>query len=86
VQMLFVTGAPRSGTTFVSDWITQSEDAYCAHEISREVDGMTDSEILDYLWYCARTGTDRRDKLSLREFVRWPAHQPKPGSTGEISV
>ncbi|MGH3866079.1 MAG: hypothetical protein ACRDQ4_08060 [Pseudonocardiaceae bacterium] len=50
MQMLFVTGVPRSGTTFVSDWITQSKDAYCAHEISREVDGMTDSEILDYLW------------------------------------
>lgn len=75
--MLFVTGAPRSGTTFVSDWITQAEDAYCAHEISREVEGMTDSEILDYLWYCARTGADRQSKRALHEFVRWPAHQPK---------
>lgn len=59
LQMLFVTGAPRSGTTFVSDWITQAEDAYCAHEISREVDGMTDSEILDYPLALRRTGTDR---------------------------
>lgn len=38
---------------------------------------MTDSEILDYLWHCARTGTDRQDKPVLHEFVRWPAHQPK---------
>jgi len=38
---------------------------------------MTDSEILDYLWHCTRTGTDHQDKHALHEFVRWPAHQPK---------
>ncbi len=46
---------------------------------------MTDSEILDYLWRCARTDTDRQDKPVLHEFVRWPAHQPPGRGHGHVA-
>ncbi len=70
-RLLFVTGAPRSGTALVSDWVSQSPWAYCAHEISREVVGMTDAEIVQYLWGCAETGSDRMGKVGVREHMRW---------------
>lgn len=76
-EMLFVTGAPRSATTYMSDWITESPDAYCAHEISREVAGMTDDQIIDYLRVCAVTGADRLGKTGIRDHMRWGAPPDK---------
>ena len=70
-QLVFVTGAPRSATTFISDWITQSPDAYCAHEISREVAGMTDDQIMQFLLTCAASGADRLGKTGIRDHMRW---------------
>lgn len=70
-QLVFVTGAPRSATTFVSDWITQSPDAYCAYEISREVAGMTDDQIMRFLRKCAVSGEDRLGKTGIRDHMHW---------------
>lgn len=70
-QLVFVTGAPRSATTFISDWITQSPYAYCAHEISREVAGMTDEQIMQFLRTCAASGADRLGKAGIRDHMRW---------------
>jgi hypothetical protein len=70
-QLVFVTGAPRSATTFISDWIAQAPDAYCAHEISREVAGMTDDQIMQFLRACAASGTDRLGKTGIRDHMRW---------------
>jgi hypothetical protein len=76
-RMIFVTGAPRSGTTFVSDWITESTDAYCAHEILEDIAGKTDEQIISYMWYCAATGVDRLSKPLQREFMRWNVPKTK---------
>src|SRR5438128_1402735 len=70
-EMLFITGAPRSGTTFVSDWITESPDAYCAHEVLDELMGKTEEQVIEYLQYCAATGVDRLSKQLQREFMHW---------------
>lgn len=70
-QLVFVTGAPRSATTFISDWISQSPYAYCAHEISREVAGMTDEQIMQFLRTCAASGADRLGKAGIRDHMRW---------------
>lgn len=76
-DLTFVTGAPRTGTTYLSDWITESPDAYCAHEILSDVRGMSDEEILDYLRRCAATGVDRTSKVLQHEFLRWKEPKTK---------
>lgn len=67
----FVCGAPRSGTTYISDWITESEKAYCVHEVLNEVENMSYEEVVSYLRHCASTGKDRYGKLLQREFLKW---------------
>jgi len=71
VEVFFVTGAPRSGTTFLSDLVTQSPFAYCCHEVLPELVGKSNDEILEYLQFCAATGVDRLAKPLQREFIRW---------------
>ncbi|HKH47086.1 MAG TPA: hypothetical protein VKM72_20710 [Thermoanaerobaculia bacterium] len=75
--LFFVTGAPRSGTTFVSDWITESPEAYCVHEVLRQLAGRTSRERLAYLRQCAATGEDRTGKPLQREFLRWDRPRTK---------
>jgi len=70
-QFVVVTGAPRSGTTFISDWITECRGAYCVHEVMSELIAKDANEILGILLQCARTGRDRIAKLRQREFIRW---------------
>src|SRR5436309_1875203 len=70
-QIFFVTGPPRSGTTFLSDWITECPSAYCAHEIVGSIPGTSPNEITRYLHKCAATGQDRLSKPVQREFLRW---------------
>jgi hypothetical protein len=69
--LFLVTGPPRSGTTFLSDWITECPDAYCVHEVVEHLADRADHEILDYLRACASTGADRLGKPAQREFLRW---------------
>jgi hypothetical protein len=69
--LLFVTGAPRSGTTFVSDWISQTDEAYVCHEILAHLEGLTFSEMWAYLEQCAQTNIDRMQKPKQLEFMAW---------------
>lgn len=68
---LFVTGAPRSGTTFISDWLTETEDAYICHEVLPELAGFTLPQMWAYLELCAKTSDDRMKKTRQLEFLRW---------------
>lgn len=68
---LFVSGAPRSGTTFISDWITETEDAYICHELLPELAGLTVAEMWAYLESCAETSKDRMQKTKQLEFLAW---------------
>lgn len=68
---LFVTGAPRSGTTFISDWITETEDAYVCHEVLPQLTGLTVPEMWAYLGSCADTSNDRMQKPRQLEFLAW---------------
>jgi len=70
-SFLFITGAPRSGTTFISDWITETEDAYICHEVLPELTGLTLPQMWAYLELCARTSDDRMKKSRQLEFLRW---------------
>ncbi len=72
---LFVTGAPRSGTTFVSDWISETEDSYVCHEVLPELAGMPVEAMWAYLANCARTGMDRMGKVKQLEFMSWQERQ-----------
>lgn len=71
-SFVFVSGAPRSGTTFVSDWLTQLPDGYCVHEVLSDLMGSSCAEALDALARYASTGSDRLAKVKQREFVAWP--------------
>jgi hypothetical protein len=72
LRLFFLTGAPRSGTTVVSDWIMESPGAYCAHEIMPLIGAAASpSEILKVLRSCAETGADRLDKPGQRMFMNW---------------
>ena len=79
-RLVFVTGAPRSGTTFVSDWLCESPDAYCAHEVLPLPNGGADDDaaLIATLRRCALTGEDRLGKPRQREFMRWRPQPPKP--------
>ncbi|MEW6736325.1 MAG: sulfotransferase [Acidobacteriota bacterium] len=70
-KIVLVTGAPRSGTTFISDWITESPQAYCAHEILTEIENKTDTEIFQFLLKCAVTGDDRLSKVHENDAMKW---------------
>jgi hypothetical protein len=72
-DFLFVTGAPRSGTTYVSDWLTQLEDAYCVHEVLTDLKGRPAEEAFAALNAYASSGADRLDKVRQREFLSWPS-------------
>lgn len=69
--IFFVTGPPRSGTTFLSDWITECTTAYCAHEIIDSLPAPDPDGITTYLHDCAATGKDRLSKTLQRDFLRW---------------
>lgn len=71
-EFFFVSGAPRSGTTFVSDWLTQLPDTYCVHEVLADLKGRPAEEVLPALLRYAATGADRLDKCLQREFLSWP--------------
>ncbi|MFD7708854.1 hypothetical protein ACFV6E_08850 [Streptomyces sp. NPDC059785] len=84
-EFFFVTGAPRSGTTYVSDWLTQLEDAYCVHEVLADLRHRSPEEALAALEVYARSGADRLDKVRQREFLAWPSQgleTPVPGLVG----
>jgi hypothetical protein len=72
-SFVFVTGAPRSGTTFVSDWLSQLPDCYCAHEVLADLAGRTPDEAIAALALYAASGSDRLTKLRQREFLQWPS-------------
>lgn len=68
---LFVTGPPRSGTTFLSDWITETDDAYVCHEVLPELSGLSLAEMWSFLESCAQTSIDRMQKSKQLEFLAW---------------
>ena len=68
---LFISGAPRSGTTFISDWITETEDAYICHEVLPQLTGLNVPEMWKYLESCAKTSEDRMQKPGQLEFLKW---------------
>jgi hypothetical protein len=68
---LFVTGPPRSGTTFLSDWITETEDAYICHEVLPELGGLSLAEMWKFLESLAQTSLDRMQKPKQLEFLAW---------------
>jgi Sulfotransferase family len=68
---LFVTGPPRSGTTFLSDWITETEDAYVCHEVLPELSGLNLAERWAFLESRAQTSMDRMQKPKQLEFLAW---------------
>lgn len=71
-RFLFVTGSPRSGTTYVSDWLTQLPDVYCVHEVLSELRDWPPAQVLQALLGYARAGSDRLAKPLQREFLSWP--------------
>ncbi len=70
-KVFYVGGPPRSGTTFISDWITQAPEAYCAHEISARISNKKDEEVVQLLLGYAASGNDRYGKRKQREFLDW---------------
>ncbi|MCX0246591.1 hypothetical protein [Streptomyces drozdowiczii] len=72
-EFLFVTGAPRSGTTYISDWLTQLDDAYCVHEVLTDLKGKPSEDAFAALNAYASSGADRLDKVRQREFLSWPS-------------
>ncbi len=71
IKLFFISGAPRSGTTFLSDWVTQTSSAYCVHEVLGELENMTDEDWMPFLGTCAQNGQDRYQKKRQLEFLRW---------------
>lgn len=67
----FVTGAPRSGTTFMSDWICTASNAYCVHEVVPHLQSCSRDERLDLLMNFANSAADRLKKPLQREFLVW---------------
>jgi len=68
---LFITGAPRTGTTFLSDWITKTSNAYAVHEVMEEIEGKKEESLINFLNYCAKSGHDRYSKSKQLEFLNW---------------
>jgi hypothetical protein len=69
VQILFVTGALRSGTTFVSDWITQAEDAYCART---GTDRQDKRALHEFVRWPTHQPKKRLMVLGFKEPIFWP--------------
>jgi hypothetical protein len=76
--LFLVTGAPRSGTTFVGDWLNEDPATYCVHEVWDAGEEIAPADFLVRLQECAATGSDRLGKEAQREFIQWPAHRPRP--------
>ncbi len=71
-QFVFVSGAPRSGTTYISDWLTQLPDTYCVHEVLADLKDCPEQDVMPALLDYARTGQDRHGKALQHEFLSWP--------------
>lgn len=70
-KLFFLTGAPRSGTTFLSDWITTAPNAYCVHEVLPELRQCHPEHRVALLQEFSRTSADRLGKPLQREFLNW---------------
>jgi hypothetical protein len=70
-RRVFITGAPRSGTTYVSDWITEIPSCYCAHEVIQAHAKSEACALDNALFEYARTASDRLSKPGQRAFMRW---------------
>ncbi len=71
---VYVTGAPRTGTTFISDWISDTENGYCCHEIADAIENFSSFHQIDeYLKLCASTGLDRKSKVHKFSSQWWGA-------------
>lgn len=72
MRYFFVSGPPRSGTTFLSDWLTEVDGVYCAHEVLGELSQINDfNQIPVFLQNLAATGADRYNKKFQHEFLDW---------------
>jgi hypothetical protein len=70
-RLVLVTGPPRSGTTFVSDLISEVPGAYCVHEVAAHLCELAPRMIVDRLLDFAQSGRDRLDKPLQRTFLNW---------------
>ena len=77
----FITGAPRSGTTFLSDWITQSKEAYCVHEVLNDIRGKSVEDLTLYMANCSKNGYDRFSKTQQLKFLDWQKIKVKTDPT-----
>ena len=68
----------------MSDWISQTNEAYICHEIIEDLRGLAFSEMWIYLERCALTGSDRMEKKRQLEFMAWsePYRQSTPRVLG----
>lgn len=71
MNWVFVTGAPRSGTTYVGDWLTEMANGYCVHEVRGSLEGLSAAEVAAALMRYANSGSDRLDKPAQRAFMKW---------------